>query len=276
MENKKDLMEQIITEDLLNEADAIDREIESMEIEVPKGLKEEMKKGLHAQIDEYEKENVYAKLSEEDRKALELGRELIQDKKVYRKKSKKMYVALIAVAVLVLAMGVTSIGGAERIAEMIGIPIGDREIVRIEADENNYIETNEDEENAYQELKDVFGIEVVKIVHWPGEVFFLSAEIDEDLQMALFKYEYKEKNISYYINAFYKDSSWGSDVEDTITDQYSIEHENCIVEIKEYEKPESKIKRYSAKYTYKGIEYYLIGVMEKEEFEFIIKNLKFF
>ena len=127
MENKKDLMEQIITEDLLNEADAIDREIESMEIEVPKGLKEEMKKRLHAQIDEYEKENVYAKLSEEDRKALELGRELIQDKKVYRKKSKKMYVALIAVAVLVLAMGVTSIGGAEKFAKMMKNVVGDRE-----------------------------------------------------------------------------------------------------------------------------------------------------
>ena len=200
MENKKDLMEQIITEDLLNEADAIDREIESMEIEVPKGLKEEMKKRLHAQIDEYEKENVYAKLSEEDRKALELGRELIQDKKVYRKKSKKMYVALIAVAVLVLAMGVTSIGGAEKFAKMMKNVVGDREVVQIDTAEDNYIETNNNEEETYQKLKDMFGVDVVKIVHWPGAVKYTGSEIDDNLQLATIMYMYNGKNIQYYIN----------------------------------------------------------------------------
>jgi len=276
MENKRDLMEQIITEDLLNEAEAIDREIEDAEIEIPMGLKDEMREMLHAQISEYEKENIYAQLSEEDREALKLGREMIQDKRVFRRKSKKMYVALVAVAVLVLAMGVTSIGGAERIAKMIGIKVGDRELVQVNTDEENYIVRSDSEEEAYQKLRDMFGVEVVKPVEWPDNAVFISAEMDYELQTAFLKYECQGNVISYFMSSHYTKSSWGIDVEDKTTDQYNIEHEKCIIEINEYEKPESRTKRYSAKFSYKNIEYYLIGVMEKTDFEHLVKNLLFF
>lgn len=276
MENEKDLMGKIITEDLLGEAEAIDKEMEDVDLEVPEGLKEDMKKRLHARIEEDERVHLYAQLSDEDRKALEMGKEMLKDKTVHRKKSKKGYVAVAAVAVLVLAMGATSIGGAERIAKMMKNMVGDRAVFQVDTSEDNYIVLNNDEEEAYQELKDVFGVDVVKIVHWPGKVLFLSAEIDKDLQTALLKYEYEGNVISYFISSHHTKSSWGLDVEDKITDEYYIEHEKCKIEVKEYEKPESKIKRYSAGYTYEGLEYYLIGVMEKLDFENLIKNLIFF
>jgi len=276
MGNGKDPMDQIVTEDLLKEAEAIEKELTGVELEVPEGLKEEMKKRLHAQIDEYEREHLYAQLSEEDRKALEIGREILQDKTVYRRKSKKMYVALIAVAVLVLALGVTSIGGAERIAKMIGIKVGERELVQVNTDEDNYIVTSDNEEEAYQELKDVFGVDVVRPVHWPGEVLFLSAEIDKDLQTALLKYEYEGNIISYFISSHYTKSSWGVDVEDNVTDHYFIQHEKSEIEVFEYETEETKTKSYAGKFTYGSLEYFLIAVIEEEDFEFLIKNLKIF
>ena len=276
MENRKDSMEQIIVEDLLNEAEAIDREIEEADIEIPVGLKDQMKEKLHAQIDEYEKESIYAQLSEEDREALKLGREMIQDKKVYRKKSKKMYVAVAAVAVLVLAMGVTSIGGAERIAEMMQIVIGNREIVRVDTEEDNYVVQDEQEEVAYQKLKDVFGVDPVKIFHRPGDMKFVEAEIDEELQTAFLKYEYEGNIISYFISSHHTISSWGFDVEDQVIDQYIYEHKKCKIQIREYEISETKKRYYSASYEYKDLEYRLLGIMGKEDFQFLIENLKFF
>lgn len=283
MGNKKDPMEEIILEDLLYEADSIDREIAEEEIEIPAGMKEEIRRKLHQQIDEYERERVYAQLSEEDRKALELGREMLHDRGndkqeriVYRKKSRKMYVAVIAVAVLVLAMGVTSIGGAEKVAEMMRMAIGDREIVKVDTSEDNYIVESDREEEAYQELKDVFGIEPVKIVHWPGNVNFLEAEIDEELQTGFLKYEFEGSVISYFISSHHTDSSFGMDIEDKLTDEYVLNADQCSFVIKEYETPESKTKVYSASYEYNDLEYYLIGAMNNDDFQYVIKNLIFF
>ena len=289
MDNKKDLMEQIIKEDLLAEAESIDKEYAAAgSPAMPADIKAKIKANLDKQIAEMNREHAYSQLSDEDREALELGRQLLKEKAseetkvsektvVYRKRPKKVYVAVAAVAVLVLALGVTSMGGAERIAEMIGIKVGTREVVQVNTDEDNYIVTSDNEEEAYQELKDLFGVETVKIVHWPDGAKFLSSEIDVDLQNAVLIYEYNGELMNYFINSHYTQSSWGMDIEDTIVDRYYIEHQKKgNIEITEYEVNGSKINRFSARYEHSGLEYFLIGTMEKEEFENLIKNLIFF
>lgn len=285
MNNNKDPMDQIITEDLLREAEAIDEETEAAGVEpMPEDLKEKLKQRLHEQIEASEKERVYAQLSDEDKKALELGRRMLKEsedaegdgKVVYRRKKRKVFLAVAAVAVLVLAMGITSIGGAERVIEMVKVIIEDREVVQVNTDEDNYIVTKTEEEEAYQEIKDVFGVDAVKPTNWPKDTIFISAEIDRELQTAMFVYECDGENINYFISSHYTDSSWGVDVEDRKTDQYYVESMNGKIEIKEYESKDSKIKSYSAKYTYEELEYFLIGVMKREDFNFLVKNLIFF
>lgn len=284
MDRKKDPIEQMIEEDLLMEADSLDREIAEAKVEpMSAEVKERIKNKLHEQIAEYERERVYAQLSDEDRKALELGREMLkkesgasEEKVVYRKKRTKLYLTLAAVLILVLAMGVTSIGGAKRIVQMVKSVVGTREVVKINTDEDNYIVTSDNEEEAYQELRDVFGVDVVKLVQWPGSTKFVSSEIDKELQTALLKYEYEGESVHYYISALYTDSSWGIDVEDEMTDSFYCEHENGRILVREYEIYDIKTKRYSAQYEHNGLEYFLIGTMEKTDFEKIVKNLIFF
>lgn len=285
MNNNKDPMDQIITEDLLREAEAIDEEIEAAGVEsMPQDLKEKLKQRLHEQIEDTEKERVYAQLSDEDKKALELGRRMLKEsedaegdgKVVYRRKKRKVFLAVAAVAVLVLAMGITSIGGTERVIEMMKVMIEGREVVRVDTEEDNYVVTEEKEEAAYQEIKDVFGVEAVKLVHWPDKVRFVAADIDKEMQTALLSYEYRNNSVNYFISSHHTDSSWGIDVENEVTDHYCIELEKAIAEVHEYETPELKQKMYSAKYNYNGIEYFLIGIIEKEDFEFLLKNLNFF
>lgn len=279
MNNNKDPMDQMIVDDLLKEAASIDEEIEKANVEfMPPDLKEKIKEKLHRQMEEQERERIYAQLSEEDRKALELGREMLrkEEKVVRRKRCRKVYVAVAAVAILVLAMGITSVGGAERVIEIVKMAIGDRELVKVNTDEENYIVKKDVEEEAYQEIKDVFGVEAVKPTDWPDGTVFVEAEIDEELQTALLKYEYEGELLVYHISSHYTTSSWGVDTENKITDSYYMELEKAKIEIKEYEKPSSKTKCYSAKYSYCGLDYFLNGSIKKEEFEVLIKNLRFF
>lgn len=279
MNNNKDPMDQMIVDDLLKEAASIDEEIEKANVEsMPPDLKEKIKEKLHRQMEEQERERIYAQLSEEDRKALELGREMLrkEEKVVRRKRCRKVYVAVAAVAILVLAMGITSVGGAERVIEMVKIAIGDRELVKVNTDEENYIVRKDVEEEAYQEIKDVFGVEAVKPTDWPDGTVFVEAEIDEKLQIAVLKYEYNKELVNYLISTRFTTSSWGIDIEDEMTDNYYIELDETKIQVKEYKRPKSQIKMYSARYSYKGLEYLLIGTLDKSDFEVLIKNLRFF
>lgn len=278
MDKNKDPMDQIIVEDLLHEADKIDKEIARADMpKMPEDVKARIKAKLDGQIEQLEKEKIYEKLSEEDRKALELGRQMLEREElvVYRKKKRRVFLAVAAVAILVLAMGVTSMGGPERVVEKIKVLIEDREIVRVETAEDNYINTPENEEKAYQKIKDVFGVEPVKPQYWPNGTAFVNAEIDEVLQTAQLLYECDGEVISYYISSQYTDSSWGMDIEDELKDRYCIERGTVQIEIMEYLPPESEMKLYSAKYTYNSLNYFLVGSMKQSDFDILIKNLTF-
>lgn len=285
MNRKKDPMEEIIKEDLLIEAEAIAKETDEADVEeLSIEDRERIRAKLHARIDAYEKEQVYKSLSEEDKKALELGRKMLHEKKnaaeegtvVRYKKRKKMWLVLAAVLVLVMAIGVTGVGGAERIKEIARSVVGNREVVKINS-EDNYIIANEKEEEAYQELKDVFGVDPVKIFVRPEGMEFVVAEVDSELQSASLLYTYKGESVHYYISSRFTNSSWGIDVEDMIVKQYNVENtDKGDIEITEYKISHKNLKRYSVCFEDKGLEYFLIGSMEKRDFEEIVKNLIFF
>ena len=285
MNNKKDPMEQIIVDDLLKEAAAIDEEVLMKETDpMPEGLEEKMKKNIYAQMEAMEKERLYAQLSEEDKKALDLGRKMLENpnalketEKVVRKKKRlRVYYAVAAVAILVIAMGVTSVGGPKRVIEMVKSIVGEREVVQVETSEDNYIVEVDKEEVAYQKIRDVFGVEAVKPAQWPEGTVFAKADIDEELQIATLYYKYNDQVINYYISTQFMSGSWGMDTENKITDSYCNKNNGIEIQINEYEVPDSKETMFSAKYNYKGMDYFLIGTMEEEEFSFIIENLKFF
>ena len=145
----------------------------------------------------------------------------------------------------------------------------------MDSDEENLKIAEEREEEAYQEIKDTFGVDPVKIIKSLRGMVFSESVIDKKLQMAELYYQYNGENVVYLINTSYAGSSWGQDTEDEVTDTYYEEREGAIIEIKEYQIEGENAKKYSANYKYKGVEYYLIGTMDKEDFEIIIDNLYF-
>ena len=279
-ENGSDL-EEIIREELQKEAEDIRETVESSEGEsLSEDRKEKIRENLQNEIQAYEKEKVYEQLSQEDREALELGRQIQRERqedgtKKGGRRIWKIALNLAAALVLVSVLGITSLGGPERIVEMVRTMVGDREVVKVNSDEDNLKIAEEREEEAYQEIKDTFGVDPVRIVSYPTGFVFSKIEIDNKIQTAELFYQYEGRTVVYFINASYAGTSWGTDVEDEITQDYYEEKKGVKIEIKEYQVSDAKEKRYSASYKYKGVEYFLMGTIEKQDFELIIENLHF-
>lgn len=262
---------------------------------VPEGTKETVLARVREQLREYqqeqaeleekEREEAINNLSEEDRKALELGRKMLkaevgqskqEEKKVhYRKKPVKIYLALAAVIICVLAMGITSMGGPERIVRMMTQNVGDREVEKSSKSEKIKTINTEDEEKAYQEIKDAFDTDVVKFfICLPG-MEFDSMNLDEDKQVAEMYYMYNDKTLAYIISTSYRENSWGIDFEDPIEKEYIRKIGDCKVKITIYKLKDSGRLSCVAKFKYNNIEYLLTGTMSQHDFEKILDNLIF-
>ncbi|MCI6121198.1 MAG: DUF4367 domain-containing protein [Lachnospiraceae bacterium] len=285
MKESKDQLEQIIKNEYDRLAKEEENDIQADDtIEVPEGTKESLRAKIDQQIEEMKKEKVYAQLSEEDRKALELGRKIMAEeeqekteaKVVYKKKRFKMYFGLAAVLILVMAVGITSIGGPERIVRMLKQAVGDREVEKVTSSEESKTIVEENEEESYEEIKKQLGVEPVKIGVKPEKMIFDRMVFDEELQIAEIFYKLDGENIVYFINASYRDSSLGIDVEDEVISANKKNIKGCSIEIKEYMTPDTGMKRYSARFKYNGLEYFLIGTMKEEEFDIIIQHLFFY
>lgn len=208
MNDKKDEFKECIA----REFEEIAREEEEFlendtSLVVPEGTKEAVLARVREQIRAYEmeqtrkeaeeREEAINHLSEEDREALELGRKMLKaeigqkdpeepsGKKVRRKKKPlKMYLALAAVIVCVLAMGITSMGGPERIVRMMTQNVGDREVEYTVKGEKVKTIENEDEEKAYQEIRDTFNTDIVKVIICLSDMTFDSMNLEKDKQVA--------------------------------------------------------------------------------------------
>lgn len=299
MNDKKDEFKECIA----REFEEIAREEEEFlendtSLVVPEGTKEAVLARVREQIRAYEmeqtrketeeREEAINHLSEEDREALELGRKMLKagigqkdpeepsGKKVRRKKKPlKMYLALAAVIVCVLAMGITSMGGPKRIVRMMTQDVGDREVEYTVKGEKVKTIENEDEEKAYQKIRDTFNTDIVKVILCLSDMTFDSMNLEKDKQVAEMYYNYEGKTIAYIINAPYRENSLGIDFEDSVEKEYTKKINGCEIKITIYKIDGEKIPGCVAKFKYNNIEYLLSGTMKQQDFEKIINNLIF-
>ena len=299
MNNEKDELKECIAREFEEIAKEEEESLEKdTSLVVPEGTKEAVLARLKEQMREYqreqaenearEREEAINNLSEEDRRALELGRKMLKaevgtadtsEKKVhYRRKPLKIYLALAAVIVCVLAMGITSMGGPERVVRMVRQAVGDREVEQVDSnktDKQNKIIEGEAEEEAYQKIRDTFDTDVVKVFVCLPDMKFDTMNLDESKQVAEMYYSYDGETIGYIINMPYRDSSWGVDFEDPVEKKYSKEIHKCKINITLYEIEDSNVPKCVAKFKYGNIEYILMGTMSEQNFEKILKNLFF-
>ena len=286
MSEKKDQLKEILKDQLNKEAKQIEEEVGLNDNEeIPNELKIRMKNALDQKIREREKRSedmkrtdAYAKLSEEDQEALRLGREMLknqsEEKKIYTMRRKKRnirrIVALAAVLILVMAVGMTSFGGPERMLQFVKSSVGGRQVSKVNSSDKNKIIEEEDEELAYEKIADEFGIEPVRIIWRPTNMKF------KKIQVAELDFQYNGKKVEYFVSASYGEVSWGYDNEDKKIEQYHCKQVKIAdIEVTGYETPETERNRYVAEFEYKKLYYSLSGELTKEEIENILKNLHF-
>lgn len=291
MSEKKDQLKEILKDQLNKEAKQIEEEVGLNDNEeIPNELKIRMKNALDQKIREREmrsedmkRTDAYAKLSEEDREALRLGREMLknqsEEKKIYtmhrKKRNIRRIVALAAVLILVMAIGMTSVGGPERMLQFMKSSVGGRKVSQVDSSDKNKVIEEEDEEKAYEKIEKEFGIAPVRLWWYPENMEFENMILDTDIQVAEVDYLYKDKKIEYFVSASYGEVSWGYDNEDKKIDYYCEQVKSTDIEVTEYETPETERNRYVAEFEYKKLHYCLSGELTKEEIENILKNLYF-
>ncbi len=307
MKNNDELLEQMIKEDFKRAAEEEDAALRDDDaISVPVGMKESLYLKISEEIERLEKcgkaadvkeidniveiekvrkkqrEHLYANMSEDDRKALEIGRRVLEKERaqkegkvVWKKKQiKKVYFGLAAALVLAMAVGVTTMGGPEKIIKMMTQMVGDRDVEQVDSSEDNLIVVNANEEDAYRKIGEEFGIEPVRLVIVSDKMKFESMKYDELMKAAEICYDYNGEKLIYLINSSYMKESFGFEIEDKVIDKYNMEVYGKEVVIKQYQVKGGE-ERFSASFKETGLKYFLTGTMSKPEFELIVNNLHF-
>lgn len=253
----KELKKLSLKEEIDKQAEKIEKEVcENKEIEDMK-VSEDMETSLFSRIQEYE----YDK----------------RIKKVHRRKKKRMIIVALA-AVLVLAMGsmITGVGSKPYWRVLWDKVAGDENQSYIDVENMDSQETEDiNEINVYKEINQALGVSAVRLRQKPENMYLERYSIDEEQRYAILFYNYNKEIIKYSIYLNDSDSSFGQREPDALLDEYEIKNNNVVIKVDEYSIEENEKNRYVAEFVYKDVNYQLKGIMEKDEFNNIIKNLGF-
>lgn len=261
----KKLRKLSLKEELEKEAAEIEKELaEDPELDNLK-VSKELDDAIYAEIQRYEKEQEEDKIKE-------------FPLRTYKKKKRaKLIVTLVAILVLVMGMSVSSVGSKSYMKALIEKFTGKSQMDVTNVKDMDSQETDEWEENmAYRQVDEMIHGKCTRILKRPEEMHFVSYNINEDIQQADLFYEYKGETIRYEIYLNQTDSSKGVTKEDSEVNVYEIEVEGNKVHIEERKIEKIGQKSLIAEFEHKGVYYQIKGVMEKAEFNKIIKNLKFY
>lgn len=219
-----------------------------------------------------ESEPEASRLSEEEKELIQLG-------KIYKrkKKNKKFYV-LIAAVVGAMTLGITSMGGPEKVFERFARLVPGREQTRVNSDSDDIkLVESISEEEAYQQIEDEYGVWPVQLGYLPDGVEFIRSTNLNETQILQLHYGRDDKIcISYHIRPGYRDGSWGIDVEDGMQEEYVEVVNDVEILVKKFQVEGMKSYRWTAEYSYQDLQYYLeINYLTESEFAEIINNLKF-
>ena len=247
--------------------EAIDEELEMENVELPANMYENIWKEIRAREAVHAREN----LCDEDKELLRLGR-------AYKKRHRmRKYLVLAAAVVAVLALGITSVGGPEKIFETLKRYTLGREQMSVNSEEGIERVGDVSEESIYEEVEDTFGFYPVKLDYLPKEIGFIAGEVSKEIPRIYMLYgKDEEVNISYIIRPNYRESSWGKDIEDELVEEYDMIVKDVRVQLRKYCVEEQEV-RWMIGFEYKNVSYSMLLMhLEQEEVETIVRNLYFY
>lgn len=253
----KELKKLSLNEEVKREAEQIEKEVESRSDLDDIEVSDDMEASLFNKIQEYEYDKRLKKVH-------------------YRRKRRYIIAALAAVIVLVCGSVMTGVGSKSYWKTLWDEINGDGKSTGIDVEDMDSQDTDDiDEMGVYREISECFGISAVRMGYKPENMKLKRYTLDEEQEKTYLFYDYNDEVIRYSIYMNDADSSFGQKDLDLLIDKYQIESNNHILGIEEYIVDGSKLNRYIAEFEYRDVHYQLMGVMEKDEFEKIVKNLVF-
>ena len=332
MEKHEDNLDKLLKAELEKEAGEIMEEVDSDESLQDISFPEDLDEKMWSKIQEYEEQQkAYEKLSDADKEAIRLGREVQAlrggedtkdrlkkdvesdsyidnvvpiehgkhetdnkasddgtngetEKEAGKKKVKKRkrhwkaYGIVAIVAVFAMMWSMVSIGGTPFFGKLWTQTIGDRKMTQVDTEredgDKNKVDGH-DEEKVYEEIKEKFGVDIVRFLKKPNDMVLLQSDIDEVLKRVCLIYENKETLIQYQMEIQSENKSYAYDVEDEKVKKEQIVVDGNTIDIIQYELDAGK-EEYVARFTYEGVFYTINATMSEEEFKEFLKNLYFF
>ena len=328
MEKHEDNLDKLLKAELEKEAGEIMEEMDSDESLQDISFPEDLDEKMWSKIQEYEEQQkAYEKLSDADKEAIRLGREVQAlrggedtkdhlkkdvesdsyidnvvpieyvkhetdnkasddgtneeiEKKAGKKKVKKrkrhwkVYGIVAIVAVLAMMWSMVSIGGTPFFGRVLNDIIGDREMVKVNTEredgDKNKID-NYDEERVYEEIKDKFGMDVVRLKRNSVGMSLVQSDIDEVLKKVCLLYEDDDTLIQYQM----ENKSYAYDIEDKKVKRTQITVDGNKIDIIQYELDDGNEENV-AQFAYEDVFYTINTTMEEADFKELLKNLYFF
>ena len=271
MKDEFEEIDKMTDEELFAEMKSILAEVEEDEKLKDAAVPEESFHVVFSQIREIEERRARENLSKRDKKLLEYGR------RYERQLHFRKYWILAAVLVLVLAMGMTSVGGPERFFQRMIGNLSGRNQEMIDSSEGIVLSETLDEEAAYAAIEEKYGFRPVKLDYLPEGIVFESVEINEEIRGAKLLYIKNEKlALELYIHTNYNEGSLGVDVEDSLLREFEKQIGNNVFKISEYIVEKSNETRWKVGFENNDVFYWLIAhEINQSQLEEVISNILF-
>lgn len=291
---------QFLKKQMEKEAEQIEKEVlsnESLkEVQSPDTLREALAKS----IKEYEKNRTDApseeseeigisieefceKLSKEDRESYFRWRAAEEKKKAKKARKrfhfprkKRAVFVVAATMVLVLGIGMTSLGGRPYWLKVADLVLGNENTVTVDTEgEDRILTTDVSEKEAYEQIKEELGIEPVQLQYMPAGMEFDRCVIEKELGTAKLLYLYQEQILEYEICYQYSDVARSISTEDNLLQSYKKEKDGVEISIREFQVESIEQSMYSVTFERQDVLYRLRGIINREEMEKIVENLFF-
>ena len=261
---------EFIAKEMEKSLDEVMAEIEAdpkmKDVKPPKGMYD----NVMAMIHEHERQKLYEQLSDEDKELIRLGR-------AYQKKRRfDGFVVALAAVIVGLGIGSVCIGENDNVFKTISTLFTRQDRIMVNSEDTELI-TYIAEEDVYEKVEQTFGITPVKLGYLPLKTVFYEATFIPDMQGVNMIYERDDMtSIVYIIRPNYRESSFGTIIEDKKIQDYNMSVNDVIINVTEYKIVETGMNKWVVNFKYQDVQYMLrINKMVQEEVEKIIKNLGF-
>lgn len=254
-----------------------------------------------------EDEKILAQMSKEGQEAYRLGREIMEKRaaqesakepdmertgddtgntggastdsssgKVVRFRRKRVYLLVALVAILVMAFGMTSIGGKNYVMDMVNEILAGKEQMTLDSKEEDRKYSERENDEVYAQIDEKLGIDTVALGYLPQHYELETADIDAESDMAYISYsDGKDGWIQYYIFSNQNDQSFSIYHDENMLKEEEIIISEIPIKILEYQDPDTG-RYFEAQYVYNNVNYSLWANMKYVEFEKILNNLFFY